>query len=474
MIRTLADVAKDDERATLLALGMIILALCVYSVLFSTSHPSMLRILSLGYLTGTAGVGFWLYLTNPPLYVGFTMWIWFVSPFVRRIIDYSLGAFTPPNMALALLAPYVVTGLSIFDLPRFGKRLIQRQYAPLLLCLLGVIYGLLVGLPKTGGFSAATALLNWLCPLLLGFHILARPSLYPKFRSTFRTVFAFGVLVLGTYGVFQFFSAPPWDVLWMKGSGMLSIGQTESMEIRVFGMLDSPGPYAMVMMAGLILLFDTGGTIAKLAVVPGYLGILLSLVRGAWGGWVLAFGYSVLRSRGASRRRLVLALALVMAVVAPIVTTGEIGDRTGERFETFSNLEEDGSLEDRQYMYQTATLDALLNPIGEGLGGGTFDSGFLTILYQLGWLGSLFYLGGLIMLMRTIIFGGPPNEEKFVALCAGIVIGYFALMLMGLQVTEAKGCIFWSMASLVLASRHYRNRFDAPETASDASVAASQ
>lgn len=473
MIRTLADVAKDDDRATHLALGIIIIALCVYSVLFATSHPSMLRLLSLGYLVGSTGVGFWLYLTNPPLYVGFAWWIWFVSPFVRRIIDYSIGSFTPPSMAFALLAPYAVTVLSIFDLPRFGKRLLKRSYAPILLCLLGIIYGFLVGLPKSGGFAAFKALLEWLCPLLLGFHILARPDLYPKFRHIFQTVFAAGVLVLGGYGIFQFFAAPPWDTLWMEGSGMLSVGLPEPMQIRVFGLLDSPGPYAMVMMAGLVLLFDARGLLAKLAAVPGYLGFLLSLVRGAWGGWVLAFGYSLLRSRGASRRRLVLALALVLAILVPLATTGEIGNRTEDRFETFSNLEEDGSLQDRQYMYQTATIEALLNPIGEGLGSTRFDSGFVTVIYQLGWLGSLLYLLGLFKLMKMIVLGGPNSEEKFVSLSAGIAVAYFTLMLMGPQTVEVKGCIFWAFSSLVIASRLYRKRDQAAASTPDSSVVTS-
>ncbi len=473
MIRTLAEVAKDDERATLLALGMIILALCAYSVLFATSHPSLLRLLSLGYLVGTAGVGFWLYLTNPPLYIGFTWWIWFVSPFVRRVIDYSIGAFTPPGMAFALLAPYAVTCLSIFDLPRFGKRLFKRRYAPIMLCLLGVGYGFLVGLPKSGGFQALKALLGWLCPLLLGFHILARPGLYPKFRTIFRTVFAGGVLVLGAYGVFQFFVAPPWDTLWMEGSGMLSVGIPEPMKIRVFGPLDSPGPYAMVLMAGLILLFDGRGVLPKLAAIPGYLGFLLALVRGAWGGWVLAFGYSVLRSRGASRRRLVLALAVVLAVLVPLATTSQIGNRTGDRFESFSNLEDDGSLQARQHMYRTATIDALLNPIGEGLGSTRFDSGLVTIIYQFGWLGSLLYLSGLFMLGKMIVFGGPASEEKFVSLCAGVAVAYFALMLMGPQVVEIKGCILWSFSSLVLASRLHQERLDAVKATSGPSMVSS-
>lgn len=474
MIRTIADVAKDDERATLLAFGMSILALCVFSALFATSHPSMLRLLSLGYLAGTAGVGFWLYLTNPPLYVGFTWWIWFISPFVRRIIDYSIGSFTPPKMAVVLLAPYVVTGFAIFDLPRFGKLLRKRRYAPFLFCFIGICYALLVGLPKSGAFRVIIALIEWMCPLLLAFHILARPNLYPKFRRIFRSVFAAAVLVLGAYGVYQFFMAPPWDVMWMNGSGMLSVGVPEPMRIRVFGMLDSPGPYAMVMMTGLILLFDGRGIISKLAIIPGYLGFLLALVRGSWGGWVVAVGYSLLRARGAKRGRLLLALGLTLAVLIPVAMSSEIGTRTGARMESFTNLEEDGSLQARQHMYQTATVEALLNPIGEGIGTNGFDSGYVTILYQFGWIGSLFYLGGLFMMIKHVVFNSTSDEKKFETLCVGITLAYTALMFLGVQVKGVNGSMFWTIMSLAVASRLYQERSNAVESASDPSLAAAQ
>lgn len=453
MIRTLADVARDDSRAFLLAVGMVILALCLYAVLFATSHPSLLRLLTLAYLAGTAGVGFWLYITNPALYLGYVWWIWFISPFIRRVIDYSIGAFTPPSMAFVLLAPYVVTGLTVFDLARFGSVFNQRRYFPFLACLLAIFYGFLVGIPRFGFAGSAIGLLNWACPVLLAFFILVRAPAYPKLRRAFRSAFAGGVLFLGAYGVFQFFTAPPWDTLWMTASRMTSIGKPEPMLIRVFGPMDSPGPYAMTLMTGLVLLFDGRGLLARLAVVPGYMGFLLALVRGAWGGWVVAFGYSILRAKGASRGRLAIAAVLVMAVIVPLSMTGEVGDVAGERMASFTSLQDDGSLQARRHMYSTVTIGALLSPLGQGLAAKTFDSGFVTLIYQLGWLGSGLYLYGLFTLMHRVVLQHRPTDDRFATLCAGIAVSFFLLMLMGPQVTEIKGCIFWSCIALVLASR---------------------
>lgn len=454
MIRTLADIARDPKRSPLLAGGVILIAFGMYGMLFLSAHPSALRLLSLSYMGVSTVVAAWLYISSPALYLGFIWWLWFLSPFVRRIIDYHLGFFTPPSGAFSLLAPYAATLVILLDLPRFGRVLTRRMGIPLLICFAAVLYGYLVGMTKVDPFRATTAMLDWVCPLLMAFFVMVRWKQYPRLRSIFRTTFMWGVAVLGTYGIYQFFIAPPWDTLWMEGSRMISLGKPEPFEIRVFSTLNSPGPFAMVLMAGLVLLFDGKGLIGRLAPIPGYLAFLVALVRGAWGGWVLALSFSLLRLQNASRGRVITILVLVACVTVPLVLSGEIGNQAGERMESFSNLNEDGSLQDRQRMYSTVGVELLFNPIGQGLGARTFDSGFVTIMYQLGWLGGLFYLGGLVTMMIRVV-RDTPSSDRFATLTAGIALAFFALLLMGTQVGAVNGCVFWScIAFAVAAQRH--------------------
>ncbi|PEN09247.1 hypothetical protein CRI93_00520 [Longimonas halophila] len=462
MIRTLADIARDPKRSPLLAGGIILIAFGMYGMLFLSAHPSALRLLSLSYMGVSVVVGAWLYISSPALYLGFIWWLWFLSPFVRRIIDYHLGFFTPPSGAFSLLAPYAATLVILIDLPRYGRMLTRRLGVPLLICFMAVLYGYLVGMTKVEPFRATTVLLDWICPLLMALFILARWRQYPRLRSVFRTAFTWGVLIIGSYGVYQFFAAPPWDVLWMEGSRMLSAGKPEPLGIRVFSMLDSPGPFAMIMMAGLILLFDSKGPVGRVAAIPGYLAFLLSLVRGAWGGWVLALSYSLLRLQNASRGRVFAMLALVACLTIPLALSGDIGDRTGARMETFSNLEEDGSLQERQHMYGYMLTQLLFNPIGQGMGARTFDSDFVTIIYQLGWVGGFAYLGALITILITVLRDTPPSD-RFAILVSGIALAYFALMLMGPQVVGAKGCLFWSCIAFAVTSRQYHSEHDSDE-----------
>lgn len=463
MIRTLADIARDPKRSPLLAGGIILIAFGMYGMLFLSSHPSALRLLSLSYMGVSVVVGAWLYISSPALYLGFIWWLWFLSPFVRRIIDYHLGSFTPPSAAFSLLAPYAATLVILIDLPRFGRVLTRRMGVPLLICFVAILYGYLVGMTKVDPFRATTVLLDWVCPLLMALFVLVRWRQYPRLRSVFRTTFMWGVAVLGAYGLYQFFVAPPWDVLWMEGSRMISLGKPEPFEIRVFSTLSSPGPFAMVIMSGLVLLFDGKGLIGRLAPIPGYLAFLVSLVRGAWGGWVLALSYSMLRLQNASRGRVIAILVLVSAVTVPLIMSGEIGEQAGERMETFSNLESDGSLQARQRMYTTIGVELLFNPIGEGLGARTFDSDFVTILYQLGWIGGGLYVLGLFLMMIPVI-RDTPSSDRFAILVSGIAVAYFALMLMGPQVSEIKGCVFWSCMAFAVAARRYHE-----EHADDAS-----
>ena len=465
-LQTLFDTARDDRRASLLAGGVILISLCGFALLFQSQHEELLRLLNLAYLGLTVTIGFWLYLSNPALYLGFAWWVWFLSPFVRRLIDYQIGTFTPPNQAFVLLAPFVVSGIALFDLPRFGRELRHPFFAPIALCFIAVAYGFLVGLPTVGGFPATVALLSWLCPLLLSFHVMAHWRQYPRYRRVVRATFIGGTLVMGVYGLIQFFVLPPWDALWMERSGMHSIGRAEPMEVRVFSTLSAPGPFATILWAGLLLVFDARSTLGTLSAVPGYIAFLLSLVRSAWGGWMVGMSALVWRFPGRLRTRLVAIMVVLGILIVPIAITGEIAETTGARLESFSSLQDDHSLTERQTMYQQVTGEVLFNPIGMGIGSALYDSGFVTILWQLGWFGGALYLGGLLWLLYNAVFlARPAPNDQFALIVMAVAIGYFTMLLFGREMIEETGAVLWSFLALVLAAHRHHQHQQATEAA---------
>src|SRR3569833_3248376 len=71
-------------------------------------------VLTLAFPVLAIATGLWLYFKSPARYVGFMWWLWFLSPEVRRLADWSKGSFTPTS--LIQVAPLAVTMISALSL----------------------------------------------------------------------------------------------------------------------------------------------------------------------------------------------------------------------------------------------------------------------------------------------------------------------------------------------------------------------
>lgn len=457
---------QDPSRAVLMAGGILLLSLCFLGLLLEAQRPTLLNY---AFPAVTILIGGWLYMSHPALYLGFTWWIWFVTPFVRRIADFQAGGYTPANPIM--LAPYLVTGLTIFTLFRFGKRLRNRTYFPFLLSLGGVGYGYMIGIIRAGPLSATFGLLQWLLPLLFGFHVLLFWQLYPAHRRVIRSTFTWGVIVMGIYAIAQYLLAPAWDMMWLSESGMVSsMGPPEATQFRLFSTLNSTGPFANIMMVGLLLLFDGRGLISRLAAIPGYFSFLLTLVRSAWGGWVVGVVFLVSHIRGQQRGRLLGVLVVGALLAVPLFIYAPNTDRVADRAATVTNLEDSGSLDARMKLYQSTTTDALLNPVGEGIGSfGTasklssdeivsFDSGVLEIPFTLGWPGTLLYLAGLFLMLKDVVLISKEDTDQFAVIASSIVIAFIAMMVFNNHLKGLGGMAIWSFLGLAVAAQQYYAR----------------
>lgn len=415
------------------------------------------RILNLAFPIGATAVGLFLYFRYSILYIGFTWWIWFLTPLVRRLADYQAGHFTEPSPIL--LAPYLVTLITLLTLWRHFPSAYKQGKLPFVLAIVSVFYGYLLGLIRVSPLKATVELLEWIAPILLGFYLYVHWQNYPIYRQNLQRVFVWGVLVTGGYGIFQFLVAPAWDCFWIINADMNSIGRPAPLEIRVWSTMNAPGPFASFMVAGLLLLFLNKGVLKLPAMTAGYLSFLLSLVRSGWGAWFL--GLLILASSMKLKFQVrIIATALAIAImVVPLATVEPFAGVLQTRFETFSNLEEDGSGEARKEMYSQQLGPALTTVVGKGIGSPGFDSGFINILLSLGWLGGSFYLGGLLMLFYQLFQGCKRQIDPFTNVCRSIATPLFIALLFGSFMMGIPGALLWGFLGMGMAALQYNKHF---------------
>lgn len=422
------------------------------------------KLLNLAFPLGALVVGVLLYFRYPVLYLGFTWWMWFLTPLVRRLADYRSG-FTDPSPIL--LAPFLVTFITLITFLQYAPKLKGQGGLPFVIAFVGVSYGFLVGLIKSSPVAASVSLLEWLAPVIFSCHLFVNWRDYPSYRQNTQRTFLWCVLVTGIYGVIQYLIAPEWDRFWLTNvaeTGNTSFGNPEPLAIRVFSTMHGPGVFASVMMAGLLLLLNNVGSLSLPATAFGYLSFLLSLVRASWGGWVVGLLTLFTSLKSSLQIRLILVLLVAAVCIVPLATIEPFSEVIDTRLQTFSNLEDDGSGQARLGNYNIALSRALTNFVGDGVGAdqGLLDSAILDMLLSLGWLGTIFYMGGMLLLLFKLLLSPETRLDPFASTAHAIVLGIFFQLAFGSVMLGLPGMILWGFSGIGLAARkYYRHQLSA-------------
>ncbi|MEP7342033.1 MAG: O-antigen ligase domain-containing protein [Acidobacteriota bacterium] len=418
-------------------------------------------------------VGFYLYWKHPVEYICFVWWLWFLSPFLRRFVDYQSGWVDPSPV---LLAPVMVSFIAGLGFLRHFLPSVRYGGMPFVLAFAGAIYGFGIGLIRSSfDYTLVQPLLAWLTPIFIGFHLFNNWRDYPRYRDALQRTFLLGALAMGIYGVAQFMLAPAWDQFWMTNVEYLSFGKPQPMEIRVFSTLNAPGPFSVVMMACLLLLFSTRNWLKFPALAGGYLSFLLCLTRAAWIGWAIGL-VSLLITMDLKARLRTIAVILVLAgAVVPLAMMPPFRDVVVPRLQTFTNAKDDLSLAARMEGYGNYLKDAFLDPLGKGIGVmersyavaaddegiGPHDSAILELLLSLGLPGTLLYGLGLIVLLLGLRPRPNTRSDTFVNAARAISLGMFVQLVLGSVILGVMGVVLWSFAGVVVAAQmYYANQQD--------------
>jgi hypothetical protein len=438
------------------------------SLIYVVSAASMLLVLAL-FVTGRGAflrlvipaaavlVGLAFYFRRPVAYFQFTLWTWFLTPLVRRLVDWRVG-FEDHN--LVLLTPLLVSAIAGLILLREQRPAAGVRLTPFLLCIAGVLYGFGVGLLRSRLHAPHSAspgeiiygLFEWLAPLFLGLHLYLGWPMYEEYKRAMQKSFLWALLILGAYGVYQYVHPPAWDTLWlghmMTDLGDQSFGRPEPFQVRVWSTLNSPGVCGTVLMVGLLLLFCVKSRIKPLAMGAGYSAFLLTLVRTSWLGWLVGIAVLARNSKGRQISRLLITLLLIPIFISPIMLIPQVSTVITSRVQTLQSTGQDESFHDRMEEYRVLLTSLAADPFGEGLSnaetfhGYIMDSGIIRLFYYCGWIGAALFLAG-IALCAVSMASGQSSADPLAPASRAVIVAMMFELLSGNIFTGPSGALLW-------------------------------
>jgi hypothetical protein len=266
----------------LLTIGILILC-----GLLLSSHSGVVNYL---FPVFAVAAGLVLLRSSPADYTSFTLWLWLLAPLVRRLVDFRSATSGPP---LILLAPYLASCIPLYYLLRNRGARVDRTSAPLFYMGAAVTCGLIVGGLNFPLAAVLEALLTWIAPICFAFFVYGNRKHFQNIFHSFETTMIHGTLLIGTYGIYQYFALPPWDVFWMEHTPNVVVGLPQPMEVRIFSTMNAPQILALFLTVGVLLALRSKSTVRLLVAPVGALALALTLTRTAWISFLVGLTFLV-------------------------------------------------------------------------------------------------------------------------------------------------------------------------------------
>lgn len=227
------------------------------------------------------------------------------------------------------------------------------------------------------------------------------------------------------------------------------------MAIRVFSTMHSVEPFASVMTGAALIVLNANGPIQFPAVAFGYLGLLLTLVRSAWIGWIAGFLTLFISLKAAFQIRLVIIFFIATMCLLPAAGMGQFSDNIGNRLQSLSQVREDESASGRQDAFKNTIGSALTSFVGSGILRESYDSSLFNLMFNLGWIGALPYLSGMILISVRLFKSPEGRHDPFVATTRGIIVSCLIRILVNNIVFGASSVLLWGFLGVGMAAVKY-------------------
>ncbi|WP_164775345.1 MULTISPECIES: O-antigen ligase family protein [Paenibacillus] len=451
-----------DTTRNILLKGISIIAVLLMVLIIgylAAVHDYYAGLWQLSIVMALTLIGWFIQQVKPVLYLPYLLAVWAIYPELRRLLDWSFGAYS--ETPILSTAPLFVSLVMLIPIVKNFRKLSKTVLRIETIALSVLLYGFLIGIIQYGGIAASFDLINYATPLLIIAYVNVSPF-QSQTRDWLLKGFAYIAVLVALYGIYQYFLIPPWDKFWMIHSEMLSIGKPEPLKVRVFSTLNSPGPAGVFFGFALAVMtmnkkWRALGLIGMVIVAFGF---LLTLVRSSWIALAAMILVYFLQAKSTHKFKL-LTILVVLFLCYQFILPGLPGAETiTNRFDTFGNLNEDVSYNDR-LAFSTFILDSIsVNPMGNGLGSTglsaklnenamqVFDNGFLNIFYTFGLPGGLAFLGFLIYL-SILALKREKQSSQYYHLAFASMAGAAVLLMSNNFLPGSGGACLWFLVSMI-------------------------
>ncbi|MEO0406179.1 MAG: O-antigen ligase domain-containing protein [Cyanobacteria bacterium P01_A01_bin.135] len=418
---------------------------------------------AIAFPVGSLALGLFLYYRAPYLYIGYAWWMVFLGNLIRRLIDYRAGylTFGPWGLTTNLVACIsLITAVTY--LPSSHRKGLLTFVIPL--CSVG--YAFCIGFNQNALNGVVNGTLAWVCPVAFGLHIFLHWRDYPQLKQVFLKTFLWGVLVMGIYGVIQYVFAPPWEVFWLDNTQIASFGSPEPFGIRVASTAGAPQTFATLMLSGLILVFcEATNPVSYLASGFGYISFILTFARAVWLSAAISIPLFLLSLKPSYQIRMIIVGVVLFVIVATTLLSWEpVYEKFYERFESFFDLRNDQSFNDRSAGYEVLWGAALVEFLGRGIGFSTTDisasigandGSIFPLIFNFGWFGLLGYLGGFLVMLLKLLSIPDARSDIFIGACRMVVLCVLVQAGLNSIFDSSSGMVMWGFMAMGLAGHKY-------------------
>jgi hypothetical protein len=429
------------------------------------------RLLSITFPLGCLLVAGLCFFRSPRTYLGFTLWLYLLTPFARRVYDLHYGFHATSTL---LLGPIAASAWSLITVVRRRRLLRNTTYIPFVIALSALTYAFLIGIIRQALVPALYDLLAWLTPIGFGMHLALEWPRFPQSRAVLTRAVLVGLMVTSIYGIWQFVDPAMWDRVWVVNAEMFSVGAPLPFVIRVFSTLNAPGPYSIMLVFSLFIGLAAPQRWKAIPLALGLVCLILTKTRSAWGAFVLGAVVMQLRQPLRALPRQWVVILGVFLLATPLILQPRFLTTFTRRAATLRNVEADRSFLSRT-AFTSVVLDNLSrNPTGSGLGGfggaaklltgsksaSALDSGPLEIYAIMGWIGGTLFMLSLLAIILQIIRTRRIRYEPVTAAAVSCVVAFLFASLFGDIFNSASGFFFWSALGLATAGRTYGTSAD--------------